>query len=174
MTRAEIRLRPVGDADRQLLYRIYADTREAEMAVVPWSDDDKERFLHMQFGAQTSYWDEHYPDTERWIVEHHGQPIGRLYLDRRQDEIRIVDIALLTSSRGAGIGRALLEDVLAQAAEAGTAVRIHVEKNNPALRLYHRLGFGVIGDAGVYHLMEWRPGGARPEASEDYSHDQRA
>jgi ribosomal protein S18 acetylase RimI-like enzyme len=156
---AEITLRPVGDDDHELLFQVYASTRDAEMAMVPWDGEEKEHFLRMQFKAQTTYWNEHYPATERSIVELDGQPVGRLYLDRREDEIRIVDIALFGASRGAGIGRKLLEDVLAEAAHTGKAVRIHVEKNNPALRLYHRLGFKITGDTGVYYLMEWLPEG---------------
>ena len=44
-----------------------------------------------------------------------------------------------------------------EAGEAAKAVRIHVERNNPALHLYHRLGFKQTEDQGVYYLMEWRP-----------------
>jgi ribosomal protein S18 acetylase RimI-like enzyme len=88
---------------------------------------------------------------------HNAKPIGRLYLDRREAEIRIIDIALLTSERRNGVGGALLREVLTEARAAGKAVRIHVERNNPALRLYHRLGFNEIEDQGVYYLMEWRP-----------------
>ena len=36
-------------------------------------------------------------------------------------------------------------------------VRIHVEQYNPALGLYHRLGFREISDKGVYWLLEWKP-----------------
>ncbi|RYZ82691.1 MAG: GNAT family N-acetyltransferase, partial [Proteobacteria bacterium] len=32
---------------------------------------------------------------------------------------------------------------------------IHVERLNPALRLYQRLGFQMIEDKGVYLLREW-------------------
>jgi hypothetical protein len=31
-----------------------------------------------------------------------------------------------------------------------------VERMNPALGLYQRLGFKPVEDRGVYHLMEWR------------------
>ena len=71
-----------------------------------------------------------------------------------QAEIRRVDIALLPPSRHAGIGSALRRDLLAAAHQA---VRIHVEKFNPALRLYERLGFAPIEDKGVYLFMEWAP-----------------
>ena len=40
-------------------------------------------------------------------------------------------------------------------------MRIHVEHNNPAMRLYKRLGFRKIDDNGIYHLMEWSPEGSK-------------
>jgi len=69
-----------------------------------------------------------------------------------------VDIAVLPPYRNAGIGTAILHDPLAEAAIAQKPVRIHVEKFNPALRLYERLGFVPIADKGVYVFMEWSPG----------------
>ena len=51
-------------------------------------------------------------------------------------------------------------DLLVEAARANVTVFIHVEKNNPALRLYDRLGFRAIEDKGVYLFMEWRARGA--------------
>jgi len=68
-----------------------------------------------------------------------------------------VDIAVLPPYRNAGIGTAILRDPLADAAAAQKPVRIHVEKFNPALRLYERLGFVPIADIGVYLFMEWAP-----------------
>jgi hypothetical protein len=41
-------------------------------------------------------------------------------------------------------------------AAAGKPLRIHVERFNPALRLYERLGFRQIDDRGVYLFLEWR------------------
>ena len=78
-------------------------------------------------------------------------------MDRRPDALLIVDIALLPAHRGAGIGTDILRGLLAEAAASGRPVRIHVERTNPALRLYRRLGFVPIADHGVYHLMECPP-----------------
>ena len=52
----------------------------------------------------------------------------------------------------------LLKEILIEGQQVGLPVRIHVEHNNPALDLYHRLGFREIGDEGVYWLMEWKAG----------------
>ncbi len=84
-----------------------------------------------------------------------GQPAGRLYVARWDDEIRIVDIALLPGHRNGGIGTALLRDLMQEAEAAGTPVTIHVERFNPALGLYLRLGFTAIQDKGVHLLMRW-------------------
>jgi ribosomal protein S18 acetylase RimI-like enzyme len=63
----------------------------------------------------------------------------------------------LPPQRGTGIGGQLLGELLAEARATEKTVAIHVERNNPALRLYTRLGFRIIEDKGVYYYMEWSP-----------------
>jgi len=78
-------------------------------------------------------------------------------VDRSDAEMRIMDIALLPEFRGRGIGRTLMEELLAEAKAAGLPVGLHVEATNAAKRLYERLGFRVVEDVGVYERMEWAP-----------------
>ncbi len=47
-------------------------------------------------------------------------------------------VAVDPSTRGQGVGRRVIERALA---EAGGPVKLHVEYDNPAKRLYERLGF---------------------------------
>ena len=152
-----VAFRPMTEGDLDFLRRLYASTREEELAQVPWSDEEKAEFLRFQFEAQHKHYQEHFPDAQYSVIELAGKPIGRLYLDRREDEHRLIDIALLPENRGGGIGGGIMRDVLAEAAAAGKRVRIHVERNNPAMRLYERLGFEKIEEQGIYHLMEWTP-----------------
>lgn len=152
-------LRPATDEDLPFLRRVYAGTRAMELAQVPWTDEQKEAFLTFQFDAQHKYYREQFPDAAYDLIVVDGEPVGRLYVDRRDDEIRLIDIALLPERRRAGIGRKLLEDLQREAAAAGHPLRIHVEMNNPALSLYRRLGFRELEEQGVYYLMEWAPAG---------------
>jgi ribosomal protein S18 acetylase RimI-like enzyme len=156
--RSAITFRPQNDGDREFLRTLYASTREEELRVVPWTEDQKAAFLNMQFEAQSSDYAKNYPDCSFDIMEMDGQRIGRLYVDRLEDAIEIIDIALLPAFRGRGIGRLLLEEILAEATDSKRAVRIYVEHFNPARHLYDRLGFRHIDTNGVYHLMEWRSG----------------
>jgi ribosomal protein S18 acetylase RimI-like enzyme len=159
--------RSVTDDDREFLCRLYASTRADEMALVTWwSDAEKEAFLRFQFDAQSKYWGERFPDASFDIVEQRGEPVGRLYVDRRPNEIRLIDIALLPEHRGKGLGGELMAQVLAEGKARGLPVSIHVEHNNPALRLYRRLGFEKVEEQGVYFLMEWLPLGRGPRSTQ--------
>ena len=148
---------PVQPGDRELLYRVYAGTRTEELAVVPWDDAEKDAFLRAQFEAQDRWYRENYPRASFEVIVIDGEPAGRLYVHRGAGEIRIVDIAFLPEHRGNGAGTALLRDILAEADAAGKRVTIHVERLNPALRLYERLGFAVAEDKGVYLFLERLP-----------------
>jgi ribosomal protein S18 acetylase RimI-like enzyme len=152
-----ILLRPIRPEDERFLFRIYAEARAEELALLPWSADEKRAFLLMQFQAQHGFYVKHFAEAHFDIIEEGGRPLGRLYVDRRTDEIRVIDIALLPEHRRKGIGGGLLRGLLDEAAAGGKSVTIHVERNNPARRLYERLGFEHERDEGLYWFMRWRP-----------------
>ena len=151
-------LRPIAPADRELLYRVYASTRAEELAAVDWSADQREAFLRQQFEAQHAWYQQSYAGAAFDVVlDAAGRPAGRLYVARWPREMRLIDVALLPEFRRHGLGSALLGDLLAEAGRAGKPVTIHVERMNPALRLYERLGFRLKEDKGVYLFLEWSP-----------------
>ncbi len=154
-------LRRMLDSDLPFLEELYASTRQDELAPVPWSAEQKRAFLRWQFVNQHQYYRQYYPHCEFLIVERTRaggvERLGRLYVDRWPDQIRLVDISLTPEFRGRGIGRMLMEEILAEGRSTGMRVSIHVEHDNPARRLYDRLGFQHVDTNGVYHLMEWRP-----------------
>jgi ribosomal protein S18 acetylase RimI-like enzyme len=151
-------LRPAGPDDAELLYRIYASTREDELAVVPWDALAKEAFLRMQLAAQDTHYRAAFPDASYDLIVSGADVLGRLYVDRGETAWQVIDLSLLPRHRGKGIGTRLLTDVLASAGAAGKPVRMHVERFNSARRLYGRLGFREIADKGVYLLLERQPG----------------
>jgi ribosomal protein S18 acetylase RimI-like enzyme len=151
-----ITLRPVSAADEAFLRQVYASTRTEELAQVPWDHEQKTTFLRMQFDAQARYYHEVYPNGAFDVILIEGEPAGRLYVNRGPDEVRIIDIAMLPAFRNRRIGTHLIGALQAEAALARKPLRIHVERFNPALRLYERLGFQPIADRGVYLFLEWK------------------
>lgn len=152
---AGLALRPIEDADLPFLYRVYASTRYEELSVTGWAPAQVEAFLQMQFRAQHTHYQRSYDDAVFHVVLLDGQPVGRLYVTRTDDAVHVIDVAVLPEFRGRGIGTTLLEELIAEAEAGGKATSIYVERNNPALSLYTRLGFELREDEepGVYLRM---------------------
>ena len=157
MSGVRILTRPVTPGDRDFLVATYASTRAEELKATDWTDEQKAQFCQLQFDAQDAHYRLHYPSAVYLVIEAAGVPAGRLYVDRWPREIRVMDIALLPSHRGLGIGTHLLRQLIDEAKLSAKLLSIHVERLNPALNLYQRLGFRLAEDKGVYLLLEWRP-----------------
>lgn len=152
----EVVLRRTSSDDRDFLLGVYAATREEELSQVAWAPGQREAFVRSQFDLQDGEYRRHNPRGSFDVIEVGGRPAGRLYVDRRPDDLRIVDIALLPEFRGSGVGGGLIATLQGEAAATGRIVSIHVERGNPAARLYARLGFVEVAELGVYRRMEWR------------------
>ena len=151
-----ISLRAVTPADEPFLREVYASTRAAEMALVPWTDEQKAAFLKFQFDAQDSYYRTQFPTTEFQIILKDDAPVGRLYVLREEDGIRILDITIMPDSRSQGIGTSIVGALLEEATTNKKVVTIWVESFNPSQTLFRRLGFSMAQEDGVNQLMEFR------------------
>lgn len=147
-----INYRVMTDGDLPFVAVLYATTRAEEVAVTGWPPELQAAFLDQQHRAQHAHYRSAFPDGEWLLIERAGEPIGRLYLARKDGALRIVDISLLPDLRGSGLGTAILTDVLSS--ESGP-VELHVEYRNPARRLYERLGFARADEeeGAIHHRM---------------------
>ena len=151
-------LRPERPEDVPFLETLYFSVRMPELKCTGWPQEAKDEFLRSQFALQYRHYTTHYAGSEFAVLEHGTAPVGRIYVFRGERDFRIVDISLLPEQRNGGVGSELLHALFAEAEACGKSVSIHVEKFNPAQRLYQRLGFREIGENGPYRLMEWKPG----------------
>ncbi|SRR6266481_10055303 len=154
----EISVRPFRPEDKEVLFAIYAGTRQEEIAPWGWSAPQQETFLRMQFGAQSKWYEAAYSGAEHQIICAGERPIGRILVQRDAGSLLLVDIALLREFRGQGIGTRFLRELLEQADRGRVPVRLHVQKTNGgAFRLYQRLGFLKTGEDEIYWQMERPP-----------------
>ena len=155
MPTEEIVLRTETPDDLEFAYRLYASARASEMARAPWTVEQKDAFLRSQFDLQYTHYHKFYPTAAYQIVVAGGYDIGRVYVDRTRNEIRLLEITILPEYRRQGIGEKLVRALMDEAASSDRKVALHVEMDNPARHLYERLGFRPVQDKGVYILMEW-------------------
>jgi GNAT superfamily N-acetyltransferase len=128
-----------------------------EFAALPLPPEQKVALLQQQYDARHKGYRGDYPEADFHIVELDGVPIGRFYVQRGKREHYLVDIALLPDHAGQGVGAALLDMMLAEAARAGVGAALRVDHGNPAKRLYLRKGFVEVEDLGLDALMRWAP-----------------
>jgi len=113
-----------------------------------------EALITLQVEAQGRDYAARYPHADEQIVIRDGRAVGRLWVDRRDDHWRLIDIVLLPAVRGAGLATRLLTGLVADASRAGVPVRLTVARDNDARRLYARLGFATVAEEGLWVLME--------------------
>jgi GNAT superfamily N-acetyltransferase len=145
-----ISYRTMTDGDLPFVAALYATTRANEIASTGWPPEMQAAFLDQQHRAQHFHYRTAWPDGEWLLIERDGAPIGRLYLAGQDDMLLLVDISLLPAERGAGLGTAILKDLLAAESRP---VELHVERLNPARRLYERLGFAIVEEDVIYLRM---------------------
>lgn len=86
-----------------------------------------------------------------------GQPGGMIKLLRGTTLWEIVQLQIAPAHQGRGIGQRLLEALAHQADAAGAMLSLGVLRNNPALRLYQRLGFAITAADGLEYRMQRPP-----------------
>lgn len=125
---------------------LFIQHRWSEMLLIPAiTDEQRHSLLNQQAKLQQKYYKEKYPASEILIIEHLGNRIGRLHIDRHTNSNwHIIDICLLPSLCGQGIGTIIFNILIKQADQAGSPCSLYVRKDNPAKRLYQRLGFRIL------------------------------
>ena len=157
MIRAEqVNLRPVTAADEAFLLAVYGSARADELARVPWSEEQKQAFVRMQFAAQRDHYAAMYPQARHDIICLEETPVGRMYVERDAKRLHVLDITVLPQHRNQGVGVTLLRRLMDEAGASGKAVTIYVEFFNPSLKLFERLGFQREKEEGYQFLMRWQ------------------
>ena len=92
------------------------------------------------------------PGTRTYVAEADGRVVGTYILKPNQPGLgaHVANAAFMVapSARGLGVGRALGEHCLAEARRFGTRTmqfNFVVSTNAPAIRLWERLGFAIVG-----------------------------
>jgi GNAT superfamily N-acetyltransferase len=177
-TAAATILRDAEPGDRAFLLALYASTRADEFTQFCWPPDMERGFMQMQYEAQRSDYLRRHPDARCQVIELQRCPIGRLWVAQDARSLTILDISLIEALRGQGIGTACLRHVQQRAVEARLDVELQVLVGSPAHRLYERLGFRNVGDAGVRQAMVWHPlpraPGTTPATNPQETHHEQA
>jgi ribosomal protein S18 acetylase RimI-like enzyme len=148
-------LRPALWEDNPFLETLYADVHGAEFASLSLPEPALAQLVTLKFKAERMALAASYPDADHSIISVGNTGIGHLLLNETPTEIQLIDVALLAPLRGAGVGASIIEQLQAFAVERRLPLRLSVHPQNPAARLFERLGFVTIGVDTNRSNMEW-------------------
>lgn len=153
---AHYQLRDASEADTEFEYRLYCSIAKQNFAGI--DQTLKSQILSMQFDAREHSYGVRFPNTKRSIIIQHGRDIGRLWIAARETEVILVDIALLASECGNGVGTAVFERLKDQCISWQKPLRLHVANTNKAgLRFYLTHGCQVANADQMLTLCEFVP-----------------
>jgi GNAT superfamily N-acetyltransferase len=152
---SSFQVRPAVAADAPFVRALYAICRADEVSAWGWPAAEGRAFLEQQARAREAAYARQYPDAADEIVEVDGTTAGRRLVHTDLALIQLIDLALLPVHRGRGIGTALVQDLVALAKARACPLRLQVARDNPAQRLYARLGLAVVGGDDLRVTMEW-------------------
>lgn len=156
-SRGKIDFRIITDQDKGFLFDVYASTREWEFQYTSWPKAERQLFLKSQYEAQDKTYKMRYLGAIYRIIQLDGVDIGRLILDRQDQQLLIIDFAILPQYQGRGIGSDILKSLINEAYGGKVPVRLHVNQNNTsAIQFYLRHGFKKTGVNGLHFAMEWK------------------
>lgn len=106
-----------------------------------WHEDWQEEYFRKKFDTK-----------DRQIIVIDGRDAGVLVVEELPDEIHISLIEILPEFQGRGTGTMILNRLTREATSRQTLLSLHVLRTNqPAKRLYERLGFRIIEEE-MYRL----------------------
>lgn len=154
---ADISIRPATDKDDAFLRRVHDAARHWEFETLLQSGqaDIYHTIMAQQYKTQHEVYFASYPAAQYGVIQWTDRPIGRLYVNYRDDEVRVLDIAVLPDYRGHGVGEIVLKGICIEAGMRRVPVRLHVHYLSRAQRLYEALGFRQIGIDGPNLSMQW-------------------
>ena len=153
-----VSLRPVvWPDDEEFLRKLYFTTREDDRAQWGLPAEMADSLIDMQYRAQKMQYDAEYPEMSQEIILLDGEDVGRLLSTRNEKEVLGIDFAVMPEYRSQGIGTAILNGLMNEAAEGGKPFNFSVVRtNSKAIKLYRRIGADFVGETVSHYLLQWQ------------------
>ncbi|MGE0059970.1 MAG: GNAT family N-acetyltransferase [Dehalococcoidia bacterium] len=147
--RAAVTVRPLQRQEIPALGRVLDEAGEAQL---------RNRWHEQDLGYR-----------ELMGAELDGELVGTVSIrhNATAESMHLFALEVATARRGEGIGGAIVEWVIEEARRRDcTRVYLEVRTDNPARRLYHRLGFRRVGSAFVNTWWRFNDNGTRDRVEE--------
>ncbi len=141
----KLTIRPILQADASFLWEMLYQALYVPEGAPPFPRDIVQQPDISQY---VQAWGQ--PDDVGLIACNDETPVGAIWIRRIKaygfvdDDTPELSIAMLPEYRGKGIGTKLMDELFSLLQTRYAALSLSVSKENPAVRLYERLGFEIV------------------------------
>lgn len=133
---AEFALRPGREDDFSFARKLYFSSMKPLLeALNAWNADEKEAAFKSYFNVD-----------EVRVITLDGMDVGWIQVSQTDQEYCLDQLHLVEAARDKGIGTALINATIAEAAADKKNVSLSLVKGNRAIQLYKRLGFRRVAE----------------------------
>lgn len=150
--------RPITPEDEPFVMELYSITLHRQMPLesIGLPPEQLEELIAYQYKAMMTHYNSNYPWADITIVVRNGVDVGRLIIIEFDHEVRLGDLMILPEHQNNGICTYIMRQHVAKGIATNRKIRLHVEKANPAVKLYEREHFVIIEDLASHWLMEYQ------------------
>src|SRR5438876_2629627 len=134
-------IRRAVEPDDGFLLALFVSVREKELALTPWTEEQRAMFIEHQFGAQRMHYRREYPNAGQFVLSLKGAAAGMLYIDFSGADVEILDLIIATESRNQGLGACVLKVLQSEARRMGKDLTVYVDRTDRSFEFFGRLGF---------------------------------
>ena len=150
-----ISLRPSAASDESFLFELFGAIKERDLEHTNLTRTQRRHFVRSQYDARKKHYNKFFDDAEDSLVLKEKKKVGRLMLQRKEEEFRIIALEILPDYNGEGIYESIIQDIQTEAKEMGKPVHVQVEKLGGWFDMLSALDFEKIGETEAHFQMEW-------------------
>lgn len=149
-------LRLATTNDRPFLLQLFASSRPL-FSQMGLPEHAVAQLAEQQFQLQQASYRQQAANAEVFIVLLHNTPAGQITVHHSNQDIRLMDLAIVKQHQGQGYGTALIKALQILASQQQLPLKLSVDSaNQRALALYLELGFAITQQQEFYYSMCWQ------------------
>lgn len=143
----KITLRPAQPLDHDFAAGLYLESRKELLTTLGMWDEVRVK----------ARFDKVFKPDQAQVIRSDGVDIGWMQISEGDRGFHLHQLYLVDRYRNRGIGRALVEALQDRARGIGKPIALNVIRGNPAMSLYRRLGFRLVGEDEEKLHLRWSP-----------------
>lgn len=151
-----LKLRLATSTDQPFLMQLFASSRPL-FSQMGLPESVVAHLAEQQFQLQQASYRQQAANAEVFIVLLHNAPAGQITIHHSNQDIRLMDLAIVKQHQGQGYGTALIKALQLLASQQQLPLKLSVDSaNQRAFALYLALGFVITEKQDFYYSMRWQ------------------